>query len=175
MSDVDDLDLINQNWTAPESELRRQVAKILRKLHPLETDYGTIINDMLCKYVSYIDSKQRIAKINRIVEVVDMPITQQEKTELLIRREIDDKKLNRKFYYSQMEPPDFVSLDAFGPEFLRIFHLFFLNSFCRRNWRNDDEKQLLRSTQNATMIECFVMITSSGRLMIVLLANLGGD
>lgn len=63
---------------------------------------------MLYKYLKYINDKQRTAKINRIAECVDKPISQLQKTELLIQREIDDKILNRQFYYSPREPSDFV-------------------------------------------------------------------
>lgn len=110
LSDIDDLDLTNSKWKPPESELRRQVGIILGKIHPLENEYSSIIDDMLCEYLHYIHSKQRSAKIKRIVDCVNKPLTQQEKTKLLIQREIDDKKLNRKFYYSTAEPAHFVSL-----------------------------------------------------------------
>lgn len=86
----------------------RQVAIVLGKLNPLECNYSGIVNDMLSKYLNYIHHKQRLAKVNRIIDVVDKPISQQEKTELLIQREFDDKKLNREFYYSPKEPQDFV-------------------------------------------------------------------
>lgn len=95
-------------WTPPQSELRRQVGKILEKLHPLENGYSSIVDDMLRKYLHYINSKQRIAKINRIVSCVSKSIAQQAKTELLIEREIEDKKLNSKFYCSAQEPIEFV-------------------------------------------------------------------
>lgn len=63
---------------------------------------------MLYKYLNYISDKQRITKINGIRECVEQPISFQEKTESLIQREIDDKKLNNGFYYSPDEPPSFV-------------------------------------------------------------------
>lgn len=100
--------MTNTNWTPPQSELRRQVAVILKKVHPLENNYSTIIDDMLCKYLNYIHAKQRLDKVNRIVDCVNKPVSQQDKTEMLIRREIDDKKLNGEFYHSPMEPSDFV-------------------------------------------------------------------
>lgn len=108
LSDLDDLNLTNHNWTPPKSELRRQVAIILSKISPAEYNYSGIINYMLYKYLKYINDKQRTAKINRIADCVNKPISQQEKTELLIQREIDDKKLDRDFYYSPGEPRDFV-------------------------------------------------------------------
>ncbi|KAG4075282.1 hypothetical protein HA402_003073 [Bradysia odoriphaga] len=110
LSDIEDLNLTNAHWTPPESELRRQVAIILKKIHPLENNYSNIIDDMLSKYLNYIHQKQRAAKVNRIVDCVNKPVSQQEKTEMLIRREIDDKKLNREFYHSPMEPSDFTEL-----------------------------------------------------------------
>ncbi|XP_037034752.1 uncharacterized protein LOC119073410 isoform X2 [Bradysia coprophila] len=110
LSDIEDLNLTKANWTPPESELRRQVAIILKKIHPLENNYSSIIDDMLVKYLNYIHSKQKVAKVNRIVDCVNKPVSQQEKTEMLIRREINDKKLNREFYHSPMEPSDFTEL-----------------------------------------------------------------
>lgn len=103
---MDDLDLTG--WIPRESELRKQVGIILTKLNPLEYGYKSTVDDILRKYLKHIQDKGRIDKINRIVECVEKPVEQKVKTELLIQREIVDKKLNNKFYYSPMEPPDFV-------------------------------------------------------------------
>lgn len=106
LSDLDDLNL--SGWTPPQSELRRQVAIILTKLNPLECDYKATVNDMLYKYLKYINDVRRLAKMKGIIECVEKPISQDHKTHLLIKREIDDKKLNHSFYYSPVEPPDYV-------------------------------------------------------------------
>lgn len=108
LSDSDDLYLISQNFKPPESELRTQVGNILSRLNPVEENYVAIVEDMLYEYLKYINDKQRMAKMNRIVEIVEKPISQQEKTELLIQWEIEDKKLDREFYYSSTEPVEWV-------------------------------------------------------------------
>lgn len=88
--------------------MRKQVGIILRKLNPLQYDYKSTVNDILRKYLQHINNKGRVDKIKGIVDCVEKTISQKEKTELLIKREIEDKKLNNEFYYSPMEPPDFV-------------------------------------------------------------------
>lgn len=103
---MDDLDL--SGYIPPESELRKQVGIILTKLNPLGFNYKSIVNNILQKYLQYITNKGRVDKVKGIVECVEKPISQKEKTELLIKQEIKDKKLNHEFYYSPMEPSDFV-------------------------------------------------------------------
>ncbi|KAJ6644197.1 hypothetical protein Bhyg_09164, partial [Pseudolycoriella hygida] len=63
---------------------------------------------MLTKYLTYVHEKKRLTKLNRIVEIVEKPIPCHEKTEMLILREIEEKRLNRRFFCCPMESHDFV-------------------------------------------------------------------
>lgn len=167
LSDLDDLNLTYHNWTPPESELRRQVAIILSKINPAEYNYSGTINYMLYKYLKYINDKRRTAKINRIADCVERPTSQLKKTELLVQREIDDKKLNRHFYYSPDEPSDFVCQTVLSG-IVRNFNF----TPRRRNYVNGEKKQLFENTQSVTMIGHFVRTTLSDQWKIDLFATL---